>query len=368
MCVSLLGAAASSSLVVNAQAAGNPDSSGAPTIIVFYPGADASIAPEDIAAVRGGIDATAATIPSTRLEPRTATEASAEQNANCATDAACLAAIGRSQSVRWVASGSLLATDTGYRLVYVVVDVDTESIVDSSSVIFHAGELATEPGALLLSLLSPQVADSVAPTATDETPESSMTVIERPVASATSMGPFAVGIELGAFFPQLVSKLDTSLNTTVELGYLLPILEPRLAVYTNVAYTQPSRSGSMTDPRLADGAYDYQVTEQHLVVNLGGLYRIYPPGKQLNFYGQLGLRLDLQRSKVSGDSGGATFGENQENATKLGLHAAVGTEYRLGPGALAGELDMAASGLSQYITGDTTAGGLSVLVGYHYFF
>jgi len=49
----------------------------------------------------------------------------------------------------------------------------------------------------------------------------------------------------------------------------------------------------------------------------------------------------------------------------IGLVAAAGAELMLGPGALAGQLDFCFSDLNHRMTGNVSAGGLALLVGYH---
>lgn len=177
--------------------------------------------------------------------------------------------------------------------------------------------------------------------------------------------PLTVGVEAGGSFAQLVSKLGSSANATLEVGYLLPQWDQRLEIFVDFAYVQPKRSGTVSDPRLAEGSYDFTITERELAVAIGPLARLFPPRTPLNFYGQLGLQVRMQGGRTVGDAASAAFGQNDETATRVGGMLAGGVELRVGPGAFAGELAFSFSDLSQRVTGDASTGGLAVLVGYH---
>jgi hypothetical protein len=181
--------------------------------------------------------------------------------------------------------------------------------------------------------------------------------------------PFTAGVEIGGVFPQVVSKLDTGFMVTLEVGYLLPFLAQRFEIYGDVGYNQSKHHQSLTTPQLTTGgAYTLDIEEQHLLFNVGIMGRIFPPRTLFNCYGQVGFRTDLQRSLVTGEAEGADFPENSETATAFGVHTAVGGEFTLGPGAISLEVDFSASDLNQKVTGDTAAGGVGLLLGYHFLF
>jgi hypothetical protein len=221
--------------------------------------------------------------------------------------------------------------------------------------------LAAVPGPAARAAMAPEIA---VPVATLE-----KTSAEGSYDRSGRVFPLTVGVELGGVFSQVVSTLGSSPSVGLELGYLLPMLEQRLQVYGEVAYAQPKRHQTLSDPRLTNGgSYTQDITEQQLTVNLGGLFRLFPPTTRLNFHGQLGLRVNMQRSRVNGDATSSGFLENQETATRIGVHLAAGAEYMLGPGAVTAKLDFSATGLSHQVTGNSTAGGMGLLVGYHLLF
>ncbi|MEE8367447.1 MAG: hypothetical protein V3S30_03940 [Thermoanaerobaculia bacterium] len=189
--------------------------------------------------------------------------------------------------------------------------------------------------------------------------------------------PITAGAELGASFSQPLSKLGTSLSLAVDVGYRLPQMEERIQIYIGAAYSQPRHRETATDSRLpGDGSYEFKIIERQLAFSLGALYRFFPPraehdfhGYPINFYAQFGLRLELQRADERGRaSSGRGFGLDQETATKIGMLLAGGAEYSLGPGAIAAELNFTVADLDHRLTGETTAGGLMLQVGYHFMF
>lgn len=197
----------------------------------------------------------------------------------------------------------------------------------------------------------------------------SETVTPADTASSTEIFPVTASVEVGGVFPQLLSELGASVGFGVEVGYLLPVLEQRLQTYMEVTYIQPKHKDSKADPRLPDtGDYSFQITEQQLAFSIGALFRLFPPRSQfLNFYGQGGARLELQRSTVKGKAGSG-FGSNEEFAAEVGGIAGGGVELALGPGALAAELDFMFADLNKNLTGNTSSGGILFVVGYHFLF
>jgi hypothetical protein len=187
--------------------------------------------------------------------------------------------------------------------------------------------------------------------------------------AAKPVFPLTVGVELGVGFPQLVSPLRTTFVPTLEIGYLLPVLAQRLQVTANFTYVMPDHSNVEVDPRFAgSGSFRYKIKEEEVLIGLGTLYRFFPPRTFLNFYAQGELEVHLQRSTVRGQSGGEALGINQETETAVGGVVGGGAELLLGPGALAAELLFGFSDLDHRVTGESTAGGLRLQIGYHLLF
>ncbi len=194
---------------------------------------------------------------------------------------------------------------------------------------------------------------------------------DRPLGAAArerELFPITAGIRAGAVFPQLVSRLSTNVDLTLDVGYLLPVLEQRIAVMAGFGYTQPTRSQTVSDPRLAAGSsYTYDLTEQQMLVSLGAMGRLLRPGSPVNGFGQIGVRMDLQRSEVAGSAASDGFGTNRETRTEAGLWVAAGCEVvAFGTGAIAADLAFTWADLRHRITGPSAAGGLMLEVGYHF--
>lgn len=185
--------------------------------------------------------------------------------------------------------------------------------------------------------------------------------------AAKKLVPVTLAVLGGGLFPQVVSALGTSPHLGLEVGWIAPVLEERLQVSLGALYGQPSFSSTISDPRLAGGTTSFTAVEQVVDLTAGGLYRFKAPGTRLVPFAGLGLRVQLQRTRLDGASGGQALGEHRETATSLGAVASGGVEYRLGPGAVLGRVDLAWAGLNHALTGDVNNGGLSLLVGYRLF-
>ncbi|OGQ87502.1 MAG: hypothetical protein A2289_11320 [Deltaproteobacteria bacterium RIFOXYA12_FULL_58_15] len=181
--------------------------------------------------------------------------------------------------------------------------------------------------------------------------------------------PITVAIGFRTGFPQVISELGTAVGASLGVGFLLPVLSQRLEVYADVGLCQSSRETTAADPRLVSSQkFDLTLVEQELTVGLGGIYRIFTPETPLNFFGRLGVQMDLQRSNVEGAAASAAFGENSETDTAIGMVLGGGASYRLGPGALEAELSFAFAGLDHHVSGDSSTGGLGLGLGYRLMF
>jgi Outer membrane protein beta-barrel domain len=176
-----------------------------------------------------------------------------------------------------------------------------------------------------------------------------------------------LGLKLGAGFSQPFGDLGTSFLTELEAGYTLPFARRALAVFVSGAYTQPGAEGSnLRDSRLP-GPASYELTQQELMLTLGLTYRLHLPSKLVRPYASLGPRLFMMRTNVNGKAGGEPFGDNEETATEFGVFGALGAELFLGPGAALIELSMTWASIDGYILRETSAGALTLAVGYRLF-
>ena len=84
-----------------------------------------------------------------------------------------------------------------------------------------------------------------------------MVVAEEPAAPAEDLelqkgdhSVITLGLKGGVGLPQLSSALDTTFCVHLEAAYQFPFWGSRLGVITSLGYTQPTASGSGSDPRL----------------------------------------------------------------------------------------------------------------------
>lgn len=175
-------------------------------------------------------------------------------------------------------------------------------------------------------------------------------------------GPLAVGAKLGVVLPQVATELETAFGGELEASF-----GRRIAGFASFGYTQPRVTRtSLMDPRLP-GVYDGEQTQRELTFGAGVLARAKPAGATWNGYAALAARAYFLETVTVGDSGGAAFGENREQSTRLGGVLTLGGERLLWKGALLLELQFGTSDLPHLITGDVSTGALVGAVGYRLF-
>jgi len=170
--------------------------------------------------------------------------------------------------------------------------------------------------------------------------------------------------KLGVVLPQIATPLGTAPGGELEIGVITPLVGGRLGVFVAGSYAQPTVTRtSQPDPRLP-ASYDGTQTQRELTTGLVAVMRLHPGLARWNVYGGLGVRAYFLQTLTVGDAGGAEFGENREQSTRIGGVGLAGGELRAGPGSATAELQLASSGLPHTITGDVTTTSLSLLVGY----
>ena len=173
-----------------------------------------------------------------------------------------------------------------------------------------------------------------------------------------------VGVKAGLGFPQINSEFGTTPSVHVEGSYVLPFLAGRLGLVTALGYGAPSLSGTGQDDRLPGGSYSYDATQRQLNWDLGVLGKLKPWASPWNLTALAGLRLTFQSTLSDGEAGDESFGEHDERATMAGLFISGQGDYRLGPGALVGELGYWASFQDLRTTGELVVSEITLLVGY----
>lgn len=179
-------------------------------------------------------------------------------------------------------------------------------------------------------------------------------------------GSFVLAVEIGGFFP--FDNLGIHVRYGVEVGYLLPFLDRRLEVMVSAGYAEPRRD-------FDDGDYHGEVHTQELTASLGPRFRFLPLTSSFNLSLAAGPRLFFLRSKSTGKSmpsdgttQSADFAEFKEQSMEVGVFAALGAEYFIGPGAILLDVDLGWSKLPHTITGaDEATTNVSLTLGYRFF-
>jgi len=156
------------------------------------------------------------------------------------------------------------------------------------------------------------------------------------------------------------SALQAALYTGVELGLATPLLNQRLVVVFELDWVPPHYSGTIVDPRVPSGSGAFSLRESEWGFLLSAVYRFDNALPKLTPYIGLGPGLYYQRATLT-----AFNGVNIESETKLGFQLLGGADYRLGPGALFGEVRYHFSKVDFVGTGNVNVGGfLAFGVGY----
>ncbi|MDB4954784.1 MAG: hypothetical protein JWO36_2353 [Myxococcales bacterium] len=171
-------------------------------------------------------------------------------------------------------------------------------------------------------------------------------------------------IKVGGIVP--VDGLSPFVAFGVEVGYITPVADRRLAIVLDIDYTQPTKTGSESDPRVMGGTYTWKLTEQELGIMPALIYRLTSMSSIVPYAG-IGPRVLLTKSTVR-DNGAPAIMETHEQSTRVGVGVPLGAELRLGPGRAIGELLLQYGTLNHVATGDANSGAVSLSVGYRMLF
>lgn len=148
-------------------------------------------------------------------------------------------------------------------------------------------------------------------------------------------GAFVAGAKVGAGLP--FNGMTPMVSGAVQVGYVLPFLKRSFGLMIDVAYTVPTKSGTvMGDPRVDGGKYDWKITQKELTISPAVYYRATMLGRVVPYIG-IGPRIYLHQSIVQGNVGKEMILETKEQTTRVGLALPVGVGVTLGPGELVGE-------------------------------
>jgi opacity protein-like surface antigen len=175
-------------------------------------------------------------------------------------------------------------------------------------------------------------------------------------------GMLMIAPKIGLF--KSTTALQAAFYSGVELGVATPLLSQRLAVVFEFNWVRPHYSSSITDPRLPSGGGAFSLRESEFGFLLSAVYRFEDALPGLTPYGGLGPSLYYQRAALT-----AFDSVNVESESKLGFQLLGGADYRLGPGALFGEVHYHYAKVDFVGTGNVNVGGfLAIGVGYRFRF
>jgi hypothetical protein len=213
-----------------------------------------------------------------------------------------------------------------------------------------AGGLAQEPAAGAAPAAAPAAPTTAAPA---------------PAAAAPGPGhALLLQATVGGVFP--FGDLGLGPAVRLGLGYAPPLLGGRAALLVEVGYTQGSRAVTAFDPRLGPDGGDLtaRLTQRELGLFVGPRVQLRDPGRRLVPHVSAGLAVHFLQTTVSGETAGVPFGESRERGTAVGFAVAGGVAYRLGPGAVVGEVTCSWAPLDLTVTGESHLGRIALVVGY----
>jgi hypothetical protein len=185
-------------------------------------------------------------------------------------------------------------------------------------------------------------------------------------ASFDSGGPsgwmFGVAPRVGLDIP--TSALNPFLALGLEFDVWLPVLDNRLMLAADFAFTYPREDGSGNDPRLG-GAYDYETKVLVLKWAIDASWRFFPPDRTLIPFAGLGFVVQYLRTAQTMST---ETGTNTERNGAPGFEIFGGLDWKLGIGYLFGDVRFAYTDLDHRFTGDINAGNVTICVGYRFVF
>jgi hypothetical protein len=175
-----------------------------------------------------------------------------------------------------------------------------------------------------------------------------------------------IGVKAGLAIPQIASEFDTSFAVHIDLTYLMPFWGSRFGLYTAIGFSMPEASGSGQDPRLPGGEYTWTMTQRQTIWDIGLTLRAMEWASPWNLAFKAGYRMTFVSTLSDGTAGDQVFGRHDERGNIPGAFASVQGEYRLGPGALFGELLYGIGIQDLRTSGDLALSELFILVGYRF--
>lgn len=175
-----------------------------------------------------------------------------------------------------------------------------------------------------------------------------------------------VGVHLGPTIP--ITALGPTFLPRLEVGIVPGPLDRRLHLFATGTYSQPIARGTVDDPRVPGGTFDWELRQSEVALGLGASFDLLPRGHRVHPEVALAPQLFILGSKVDGSADSNAFGESTERYVQPGLLAAVGCGYGIGPGRLMARVELATAPLIGQTTGKSTTTAIDPTLGYRFYF
>jgi hypothetical protein len=174
---------------------------------------------------------------------------------------------------------------------------------------------------------------------------------------------FLAAAKIGGLVP--FDGLQPGYQFGIEAGLILPLLHHGLSVGVDVDYAQATTSGSTTDPRVANGSYDWNLNQEFFTIMPTIMWRITTLSKLIVPFVGAGPRIYMYRSTVYGQAGANNpISNTTEVSSQVGFGVPFGAEIKVGPGGFLAEF-LAQWGLLEHTaTGDSHAAAIGLSLGY----
>jgi len=168
-----------------------------------------------------------------------------------------------------------------------------------------------------------------------------------------------LGLGVGAYIP--TSKLKTNFLVGIDAAYQLPWIGRKIGVGMGLAYSQPTTSGQIADPRVPSGTMDYESTMREVVLDVLLSYRFLSWSSIWSPHAGIGPSVYFLSHKVS-----AAQLDQSETSTQVGFLFVAGVDFRVWRGALVGEIRVPFATVGQRTTGESNVGAVSIVFGYRF--
>ena len=175
-----------------------------------------------------------------------------------------------------------------------------------------------------------------------------------------------VGLHVGPTIP--LSALGVSATPRLEVGLVPGMLKRQLQFVVTGSFAAPVARGTVDDPRVPGGSYDWELHQSEVILGIGAIYDLLPRSATVHPEVEFAPQLYILGTRVDGTADANAFGESKERYVQPGLLVAAGVGYYIGPGRLIGRVEFEMSPLIGEITGKSSTAAINPTVGYRLYF